>query len=160
MDPIKILMGRHDQFEHNWLRFTMCALLLLGMSCRLVSSGSVYSILMIFILLALTLLPILLPMNVLGGRNEAGGVKGLDRLSFSNVALSHADRYWAHLLTAIFVAVSVYLVLQGELQSYSRFQQATEASQFKGSSILLVSTSEKPLSFEIIQNHFRSVSAR
>jgi hypothetical protein len=53
----------------------------------------IHTILRIFILLALTLLPILLPMNVLSGRNEARGVRGLDRLSFSNVGLSHADRY-------------------------------------------------------------------
>ena len=118
----------------------------------------IHTILRIFILLALTLLPILLPMNILGGKNEAGGVKGLDRLGFSNVGPSHADRYWAHLLAAIFVVVSVCLVLQGELQSYSRFQQATEAAQFEGSSILIVSTSKKPLSCKTIRNYFSSVS--
>jgi hypothetical protein len=36
----------------------------------------------------------------IGGRNHAGGVRGLDRLSFLNLRPSHADRYWAHLVPA------------------------------------------------------------
>jgi calcium permeable stress-gated cation channel len=52
-----------------------------------------HTILRIFILLALVLLPILIPLNVVDSKNESGGVKGLDRLSFANVGLSYTNRY-------------------------------------------------------------------
>lgn len=78
-----------------------------------------HTLLRIFILLGLSLLPILLPIN-LGGKSETVGVKGLDRLSFSNVGFSHPYRYWTHLVSAVFVAISVCLILQAELRSYTR----------------------------------------
>jgi hypothetical protein len=52
-----------------------------------------HTMLRIFILLALVLLPILVPLNVVDGKNESGGVMGLDRLSFANVGLFHTNRY-------------------------------------------------------------------
>jgi hypothetical protein len=74
-----------------------------------------HTVMRIFILLGLTITLILIPLNTIDGRNELQGVKGLDRLSFSNVGLSHTDRYWAHLALAIFVIVSVCYILQHEL---------------------------------------------
>jgi calcium permeable stress-gated cation channel len=52
-----------------------------------------YTILRIFILLTLLLLPILVPLNVINGKNKQEGVKGLNRLSFANVRLSHTNCY-------------------------------------------------------------------
>ncbi|KFY30556.1 hypothetical protein V493_01829 [Pseudogymnoascus sp. VKM F-4281 (FW-2241)] len=114
-----------------------------------------HTLLRIFILLGLTLLPILLPIN-LGGKSDIVGVKGLDRLSFSNVGFLHPERYWAHLVSAIFVAISVCLILQAELRSYSRFEESLGA-QSTGSSILLVSSSKKPLDPEAIRRHFSTM---
>ncbi|OBT81439.1 hypothetical protein VE02_09836 [Pseudogymnoascus sp. 03VT05] len=91
-----------------------------------------------------------------GSKSETVGVKGLDRLSFSNVGSSHPYRYWAHLVSAIFVAISVCLILQAELRSYSRFEESLGA-QSTGSSILLVSSSKKPLALESIRRHFGTV---
>lgn len=115
-----------------------------------------HTLLRIFVLLALALLPALLPVDILGGKNEAEGVKGLDRLSISNVSASHTSQYWIHLLAAVFVAGSVCLVLRAELQSYSRFNKARMVES-PGSSILLVSASDKPLTAKSIQRHFSSV---
>lgn len=110
-----------------------------------------HTLLRIFILLGVALLPILLPINL--GKSETVGVKGLDRLSFSNVGSSHPYRYWAHLVSAVFVAISVCLILQAELRSYCRFEESLGA-QSTGSSILLVSSSKKPLAPEAIRRHF------
>ncbi|KFY69535.1 hypothetical protein V496_00155 [Pseudogymnoascus sp. VKM F-4515 (FW-2607)] len=115
-----------------------------------------HTLLRIFVLLSLVLLPALLPLNILGGKNEAEGVKGLDRLSISNVSALHTGQYWIHLLAAVFVAGSVCLILQAELQSYSRLSKATGVES-PGSSILLVSTSNKQLTARSIQRHFNGV---
>ncbi|KAG4411201.1 hypothetical protein IFR04_015655 [Cadophora malorum] len=63
------------------------------------------TVLKFFIVLGLVLLPVLLPLNVVDGRNELGGVRGLDRLSYSNIGLSHTGRYWVHLILATFVII-------------------------------------------------------
>jgi calcium permeable stress-gated cation channel len=52
-----------------------------------------YIILRIFILLVLLILPILIPLNAVDSKNEQGGVRGLDRLSFANVGLSYTNCY-------------------------------------------------------------------
>jgi len=50
-----------------------------------------HTMLRIFILLALVLLLILVPLNVVDSKNELGGVMGLDWLSFANVGLSYTN---------------------------------------------------------------------
>ena len=120
-----------------------------------------HTIMRIFLLLGLTITPILIPLNVNEGRNELGGVTGLDRLSFSNVGLSHTDRYWAHLVLAIFVVVSVCYILQYELRDYTRLQSSLRASNKDGyeeSSVLLISRSRKQLSVRAIRRHFHNIS--
>jgi hypothetical protein len=52
-----------------------------------------HTILRIFLLLGLIIPPILILLNVVDSKNELGGVKGLDRLSFTNVSLLHTNRY-------------------------------------------------------------------
>ncbi|OAF60523.1 hypothetical protein VC83_03515 [Pseudogymnoascus destructans] len=90
------------------------------------------------------------------GKSETVGVKGLDRLSFSNVGFSHPYLYWAHLVSAVFVAISVCLILQAELRSYSRFEESLGV-QSTGSSILIVSSSKKPLDPKAIRRHFSAM---
>ena len=50
-----------------------------------------YTVLRIFIALALVILPILLPLNVISSSSKVGGVNGLDRLSFANIGLSYTS---------------------------------------------------------------------
>jgi calcium permeable stress-gated cation channel len=112
-----------------------------------------HTMLRIFILLALVLLPILVPLNVVDSKNESGGVMGLDRLSFANVGLSHTNRYWAHLVLAIFAVIFVCLILRYELQYYSQLQQTMDHAQWGSSTVLLTSSSKEPLSVATIQKH-------
>jgi len=116
-----------------------------------------HTILRIFIILTLTLTPLLLPFNLLQDRNETGGVRGLDRFSFANVSLSHTDRYWVHLTAAIFVVVLVSLILQHELQSYRHFLDNIITGHVDRSTILLVSASKEQLTSEIIQRELQGI---
>jgi hypothetical protein len=52
-----------------------------------------HTITRIYITLSLIIMPVLIPLNVVHGKNESGGVKGLDLLSISNMGLSHTDKY-------------------------------------------------------------------
>jgi hypothetical protein len=70
-----------------------------------------HTVVRIFILLALTIPPILILLNLLERRDKLGGVRGLDRLSFSNVGFLYTNRYWAHLVLAVFAVVSVCFLL-------------------------------------------------
>lgn len=80
-------------------------------------------LLKIFCILALVIIPILLPLNSIGG---IGGdlVQGLDRLAWTNVAPEDTSRYWAHLLLALVVIVLFCYMFYRELRAYIRLRQA------------------------------------
>jgi calcium permeable stress-gated cation channel len=83
------------------------------------------TLLKIFIPLALLILPILIPINYVGGLGEAGNVKGLDQLSWTNVnTRTHVNRYWAHLALAVIVICYVCYIFYDELRGYIRLRQA------------------------------------
>jgi hypothetical protein len=109
----------------------------------------------IFLLLGLTIPPILIPLNVVDGKNEAGGVKGLDRLSFSNIGLSHTNRYWVHLVIAILVVALVCRILQREVREYTRIESSLSVSH---GSTLLISSSLQHLSSKAIRQHFHKTA--
>ncbi|PVH75949.1 DUF221-domain-containing protein [Cadophora sp. DSE1049] len=114
----------------------------------------------IFLLLGMAVPPILIPLNIIDGKDKSGGVQGLDRLSFANVGLSHTDRYWAHLAAAILAVALVCHILQHELGEYDRVRcnlDASELDVFTGSSILLISASNQQLSTKAIQRHFHKI---
>ena len=102
----------------------------------------IHTLLRIFVLLSLILIPILLPLNVIGGKGEAGGVRGLDKLSFANVGVSDSDRYWAHLVLAIFVIVVIGKTVQFELSEYRRLQEDFESgASWQAHTIMITSAS-------------------
>ena len=78
----------------------------------------------VFVLLSLILIPVLVPLNLIDGKNSAGGVQGLDRLSWANVGLTHTNFYWAHLVMALSVTVFMCHIIYGELLVYVRVRQA------------------------------------
>ncbi|KAI9767469.1 MAG: hypothetical protein M1840_005698 [Geoglossum simile] len=83
------------------------------------------TLLKIFIPLALLILPVLLPINSVGGLGEAGNVKGLDQLSWTNInTRTHVNRYWAHLTLAVIVICYVCYIFYDELRGYIRLRQA------------------------------------
>ena len=59
------------------------------------------TLLKLFIPLALVVLPILIPLNIVSGYSGKSGVRGLDRLSWTDVNLAHWSYYWAHLFLAL-----------------------------------------------------------
>lgn len=94
------------------------------------------TLLKIFIPLALLILPILLPTNIVHGRGShfAEGkfgnstswqnVTGLDQLAWGNVSPIKNNRYWAHLVLAIVVIFWTCFVFFDELRGYIRLRQA------------------------------------
>jgi hypothetical protein len=84
----------------------------------------------IFTPMALLIMPILIPLNVKGGKgtNTIAGVTynvtGLDTLAWSNVSPENTDRYWAHLCLAVLAIVWVCFNFHQELTHYISKQQA------------------------------------
>lgn len=87
------------------------------------------TLLVIFIPLAIVVLPILLPINFVDGigtdlwsnstaNNDSTSVVGLSVLAWGNVKPEHSDRRWAHCLLAIFVIFWVCFVVFSEMKVY------------------------------------------
>jgi hypothetical protein len=92
------------------------------------------ALLKIFIPMAFIIMPILLPMNLIGGRGNhfAEGyfnnsnwqnVTGLDQLAWGNVRPQNTNRYWAHLVLAVGVVIWTCFVFFDELRGYIRLRQ-------------------------------------
>ncbi|RYO81991.1 hypothetical protein DL766_007255 [Monosporascus sp. MC13-8B] len=98
------------------------------------------TLLIIFIPIACIVLPILIPLNYVGGRNEDIGSgstatapdsspageyfpTGLDTLAWSNIQRRNADRYWAHLILALMVILWVCGVVFAEMRVYIKIRQ-------------------------------------
>jgi len=87
--------------------------------------------------MAAIILPVLLPINYHGGRGGAYelefrdgsnhsvalNVTGLDQLAWGNVRPNKTNRYWAHLVLAIFVIIWVCGVFFSELRVYIKIRQ-------------------------------------
>lgn len=94
------------------------------------------TLLKIFIPLALVILPVLLPMNAVRGRGDHfatgiysnstaySNVSGLDQLAWGNIHPNKNNRYWGHLVLAVFVIVYTCFVFFDELRGYIRLRQA------------------------------------
>ncbi|KAF7718943.1 Rsn1 domain-containing protein [Penicillium ucsense] len=97
-------------------------------------------LLKIFIPMGFLILPILLPLNRVGGKdtsyqngtNSAAGtptgdrwnVTGLDQLAWGNVKPEHTSRYWAHCVLAVILICYVCAIFFDELRGYIRMRQA------------------------------------
>lgn len=91
-------------------------------------------LLKIFVPLACVVLPVLMPLNKVGGKNtslkndtevkDRWNVTGLDQLSWGNVKPENTERYWGHLIMALIVIVYVCAVFFDELRGYIRLRQA------------------------------------
>ncbi|KAF4977461.1 hypothetical protein FZEAL_6025 [Fusarium zealandicum] len=93
------------------------------------------TLLIIFIPIGGVVMPILIPINYIGGRGQKIDVNaedadkdegiptGLDTLSWGNVSASNTNRYGAHLLMAILVVIWVCWVFFFELRVYIKVRQ-------------------------------------
>ena len=92
-------------------------------------------LLKIFVPMALVILPILLPINAVGGRGDSfamgpyqsgewRNITGLDTLAWGNVRPDRNHRYWAHLVLAVLAIAYCCYVFFDELRGYIRLRQA------------------------------------
>ncbi|ESZ91803.1 hypothetical protein SBOR_7819 [Sclerotinia borealis F-4128] len=98
------------------------------------------TLLVIFIPMAVIIIPILVPMNYIGGRggdwavqyandknstevSSNPNVTGLDQLAWTNVQPSKTNRYWAHLVLALLTIIWVCGVFFAELRVYIKVRQ-------------------------------------
>jgi calcium permeable stress-gated cation channel len=94
------------------------------------------TLLKIFVPAACVMLPVLLPLNLVGGRgpnyrvgevdseDRAMNVSGLDQLAWGNVRPDKTHRYWAHWLLAVLLIIWVCYISFDELRNYIRMRQA------------------------------------
>ncbi|KAJ8058673.1 hypothetical protein OCU04_012847 [Sclerotinia nivalis] len=98
------------------------------------------TLLVIFIPMAVVIIPILVPMNYIGGRggdwalqyandknttevSSNPNVTGLDQLAWTNIQPSKTSRYWAHLVLALLAIIWVCGVFFAELRVYIKVRQ-------------------------------------
>ena len=95
-------------------------------------------LLKIFIPSAMVVLPILLPINAVGGkgpdfvqgiyaatdRSTWANVTGMDQLAWGNVQPTRTNRYWAHLILAVGIIAYCCFVFFDELRGFIRLRQA------------------------------------
>ncbi|EHL01754.1 hypothetical protein M7I_2393 [Glarea lozoyensis 74030] len=127
------------------------------------------TLLFIFVPIGVVVLPILLPLNYNGGRggsyalefgnssrsNEAN-VTGLDQLAWGNVRPTHTNRYWAHLILALFVICWVCGVFFNELRVFIKIRQdyltsAEHRLRASATTVLVSSIPKKWLSEEALR---------
>lgn len=80
-------------------------------------------LLKIFVIIALAIIPILIPINYIGGKGGKD-VQGLDRLAWSNITPKNTQRYWAHLLLALTLIIVFCYMFYDEMRKYIRMRQA------------------------------------
>ncbi|KAJ5087869.1 hypothetical protein N7456_011485 [Penicillium angulare] len=125
-------------------------------------------LLKIFLPLAFIILPVLLPINSVGGKGtnyEKGNsgdrwdITGLDKLAWGNIRPTRTNRYWAHLVMAITVISWVGFVFFDELRGYIRLRQAYMTSpqhRLRASATTVLVTAIPPqwLNVEALDNLF------
>ncbi|CAK7567038.1 MAG: hypothetical protein SEPTF4163_004996 [Sporothrix epigloea] len=92
------------------------------------------TLLIIFVPVACIVIPILVPINYVGGLGQSFGSNstsasnasvptGLDTIAWGNIKPANAHRHWAHLILAVLVVVWVCFVFYNELRIYIKVRQ-------------------------------------
>ncbi|CAK7228088.1 hypothetical protein SCUCBS95973_006762 [Sporothrix curviconia] len=92
------------------------------------------TLLLIFIPVACVVIPILVPINYVGGIGQSFGTNntnssgssipsGLDTIAWGNIKPANANRRWAHLILAVLVVVWVCFIFYNELRIYIKVRQ-------------------------------------
>ncbi|PWY75584.1 DUF221 domain protein [Aspergillus eucalypticola CBS 122712] len=126
-------------------------------------------LLKIFIPLGCLILPVLLPLNKVGGKDTSykngtaadgrWNVTGLDQLAWGNVKPEHTSRYWGHLVMAVIAIFYVCAVFFDELRGYIRLRQAYLTSpqhrlRASATTVLVTAIPESWLSVEALESLF------
>ncbi|PHH49088.1 Uncharacterized protein RSN1 [Ceratocystis fimbriata CBS 114723] len=130
------------------------------------------TLLVIFVPIAMVVIPILIPLNYVDGRghdvnhrskgnpfNNATSVTGLDTLAWGNVKPTHTSRYGVHLFLAICVVIWVCTVFYFEMRVYIKVRQdyltsAEHRLRASATTILVNSIPSKWLSKEALRGLF------
>ncbi|KAH8205522.1 hypothetical protein TruAng_000228 [Truncatella angustata] len=128
------------------------------------------TLLIIFIPMAVVIIPILIPINYVGGigKDVTGQVKnndtsidvtGLDTLAWGNVSPKKTHRYWAHLILAVCVIIWVCGVFFAELRVFIKIRQdwlttAEHRLRASATTVLVSSIPEKWLSEDAMRGLF------
>ena len=123
-------------------------------------------LLKIFVPLGCLLLPVLLPLNKVGGKDTSyknntisdgqWNVTGLDQLAWGNVKPENTSRYWGHLIMAVIAIFYVCGVFFDELRGYIRLRQAYLTSpqhrlRASATTVLVTAIPESWLSVEALE---------
>jgi hypothetical protein len=129
------------------------------------------TLLIIFIPIALVVIPILVPLNFIGGLGrevvnstdstgrDTSVPTGLDTLAWGNVAPNKQHRRWAHLILALLVILWVCGVFFAELRVYVKIRQdyltsAEHRLRASANTVLVSSIPDKWLSEEALRGLF------
>lgn len=129
------------------------------------------TLLVIFVPICIIVMPILVPLNYVGGRGHNLDVKddddgknsstvtGLDTLAWGNIKATNTHRYGAHLLMAILVVIWVCTVFFFELRVYIKVRQdyltsAEHRLRASATTVLVNSIPQKWLSEDALQGLF------
>jgi hypothetical protein len=126
------------------------------------------TLLIIFIPMALVIIPILVPINYSGGvsnefstnaTDNSTKITGLDTLAWGNVSPLKTNRYWAHLVLAIFVVIWVCGVFFAELRVFVKIRQdwlttAEHRLRASATTVLVSSIPDKWLSEDALRGLF------
>ncbi|SPN97561.1 related to PHM7 - similarity to A.thaliana hyp1 protein [Cephalotrichum gorgonifer] len=128
------------------------------------------TLLVIFVPIAVVVIPILVPLNYVDGRGQevvadrnataaAEDVSGLDTLAWGNIKAENTSRYWAHLVLALLVIGWVCLVFFLELRVYVKVRQdyltsAEHRLRASATTVLVNSIPSKWLSEEALKGLF------
>lgn len=72
----------------------------------------------LFLGFVLVVIPVLIPLNALGGDNTSG--PGLDRLNWTNIGHRHTHFYWAHFFMCFLVVIYTCQLIHKEILFYVR----------------------------------------
>lgn len=127
------------------------------------------TLLVIFVPIALIVIPILVPINYIGGIGQSlssvtnttdGSIpSGLDTIAWGNIKPEHADRRWAHLILAVLVVAWVCYISYSELRIYIKVRQdyltsAEHRLRASSNTVLVSGIPEKWLTEEALRGLF------
>ncbi|KAH8680920.1 hypothetical protein BX600DRAFT_445343 [Xylariales sp. PMI_506] len=128
------------------------------------------TLLIIFIPMAVVIIPILVPINYVGGisndfstnssdATSNANITGLDTLAWGNVNPADTSRYWAHLVLAILVVIWVCGVFFAELRVFIKVRQdwlttAEHRLRASATTVLVSAIPEKWLTEEALRGLF------
>ena len=128
------------------------------------------TLLVIFVPIAIIVIPILIPLNYIDGRslellatanhsNTGRKVTGLDSLAWGNIKAENTERYWVHLILALLVTGWVCTVFFLELRVYINIRQhyltrAEHRLRTSATTVLVNSVPSKWLSEDALRGLF------